>query len=328
MVRTRGMLAGAVARGGAQLAGRVFGTARQYLKRKAPGAPRKRGSKKFRSSKLRGIARRLVGGSGTMSKYRTRIGKDKYMAKLSAKLGRQMYMNNSTVSLTSGPGVQATSDLCELFKGSEINTGTGVTANGKVFLSRGRIEIRLTNWSSAPVNVELYNIAARRDQVTGSSYVPPGAAWNIGEHYVSGGGAGSGNIIGCLPFDSPQFIDYFVVKKITRFVMGPGDVHVHTSNFKLQKYCRQDVNANTEYQRGLYNTVMGVFSGFPQDDTMAANNTLGSIKLGCVVSTRVCFESVSNNVPTVNLTNNLPTSFTNAEEDMEVTGIKQAHTNI
>jgi hypothetical protein len=317
--------AGMVLRSGRRAVGRVFrAVKRRYSTSKGvAGLTPKRRLRRPRG--IRGVVKRVIGGS--ISKYRSRIGKDKYMAKLSSKLGRQMYVGNASGRFSVAPGIQGVSTLTELLKGAQINTGTAVTTNGRVFLSRGRMECRFTNNGSNTIQVELYNITARRDQVNGSSYAPPDAAWVAGETAVSGGSSSAYQQIGNLPFDSPQFTDYYVVRKITRFLMGPGDVHTHYANFKMAKYCRQDVNANTQYQKGVYQALMVVASGMPECDSMTVQVTSGEVTLDWVSCTRVCFESVTNNVPTVHLGNTLPGSFTNAEEDMEVTGIPEAFTN-
>ena len=149
----------------------------------------------------------------------------------------------------------------------------------------------MTNTSTAPVQVELYDIYVKRDlpasyvySIPGTSevfplYPDPARYWQVGAANSSGtpagnlGGPADPSLhYGASPFDSQLFKEYFGVSKRTIVMLPQGAVHRHVS---LQKpsYLVTDAMSvsNVAAVTGLAHFTMYVIKGFPSSGKDSAD---------------------------------------------------------
>lgn len=140
----------------------------------------------------------------------------------------------------------------------------------KFMIPKVKTVSRLRNMGTAPVNMTLYTIVARRDQSgdpTASIIVPksPIIAWGDGMVDAQSTTIGSNPMEptdpGVTPFKSGQFVNLFKVKKVHEFTLHAGATHKHYVTVYPNKLWTQDLTNTIDYYHGLTTFVIAVVKG-------------------------------------------------------------------
>lgn len=160
---------------------------------------------------------------------------------------------------------------------TQNSAGNLTAATRKIFIKSCTTAYTMKNVTNSPVRVVLYDCVLRRDQQV---LVRPSTVWNDGvlDEAVTVPGAGTitnartFRIPGATPFQSQKFCQYFKVRKVTKYELHPGSIHVHRVTTKPGGLLSNELTTNF-YMRGLATYVMAVVTGGIEDD---ATTTLGA----------------------------------------------------
>lgn len=162
--------------------------------------------------------------------------------------------------------------LVDEYQGTVSNTTSYKTM--KWFISKIRVVHRIRNMTSAPVNLTLYDIVARKDQTLA---ITPSQAWSDGldETRVTaafpntyGSGPVTTGRVGVTPFMSPEFCKLFKVKKVNEFTLHPGVTHKHYVTLYPNKLWNGDESALFSYHSGITTfTLVTIKGDVGQDST-------------------------------------------------------------
>lgn len=128
---------------------------------------------------------------------------------------------------------------------------TGATPNegGKVYIQDCKTKIQLVNQSNIPATVWFYDIMLRRD--SNDALVPT-------EDFKEGIDQAGGNATDYLlpyitPFKSHRFCVKWVIKKVTKKMLAPGEEHVHNVHINVYRPVAQErlIGAGLSYPTGL-----------------------------------------------------------------------------
>lgn len=195
--------------------------------------------------------------------------------------------------------------------------GTSIPAgykNLQIYLKEGHATYAIVNPGNAVQRVILYDIMPRRDtyQTIGGQALLPDIAWSEGMVQQQSNSTTSLHTdMGCRPWDSQLFNDYFKVKCTTYIDLAPGQCHWHRVNFKPHKFLDRDIiDANSSSStafKGLTLYCLAVTQGQPIHDS-ASSITTTPTKLEWVQSISYHFSYISNNMTTTYVQATLSTS--------------------
>lgn len=170
-------------------------------------------------------------------------------------------------------GIGTSFDVREMMKNLQYDEYNPVGINTKMwktrkfFISKIKVVSRIRNSTTAPVNVILYDIVARRDTNTINDLAAtPSAAWIEGmtqtTAIVSTGGLANGvTRPGATPFMSPTFTKFYKVRKVNEFTLHAGATHKHYITMypnKLWSYEELEVPSDPVAEYGIIGNVSGI----------------------------------------------------------------------
>lgn len=133
----------------------------------------------------------------------------------------------------------------------------------KFFIPKVKTVSRLRNMGTAPVNMTIYTLVARRDQSTLSKN--PLTAWGDGMVDAQSTTIGSNTMEptdpGVTPFKSGQFTNLFKVKKVNEFTLHPGSTHKHYVTVYPNKMWTQDLTNTLDYYHNISSFILVVVKG-------------------------------------------------------------------
>lgn len=165
-------------------------------------------------------------------------------------------------------GVQAVTTVHGVYTPYDIYFANAA-ASTKHYMKNCQVSVTMTNQCNAPVFVDLYDVVARQDLSTDTSYQSPSETW--------ASTAQNPTYYGADPFACQEFTEAFKVLRITRINLTAGETAEHRCNYKAEQiFSRADLGFLTQDQAslaGLTHFVMMVTRGAPAD---ADNTTVGS----------------------------------------------------
>lgn len=148
----------------------------------------------------------------------------------------------------------------------------------KFWIPKIKTVSRIRNMGTAPSNVTIYDIVARKDQTTAA--VEPITAWGTGLFNAQIGTLGTGvlNVAepGVTPFMSQTFTQLFKVKKVNEFTLHAGSTHKHYFTLYPNKMWTVENTNTTTYHAGETCFVLIVAKGDVGQDT-TIGPTFGSV---------------------------------------------------
>lgn len=216
--------------------------------------------------------------------------------------------------------------------------GANLTANTRKIMIKSMVtRYTMKNVTNIPIRIILYDCVSRRD---GTLFTGPTAAWNQGitnEFVAIPGGANQNTLTsrfpGSTPFQSQQFCQLYKVRRVTKFELHPGSVHVHIVSTKPGGLMSAEYINNETFYKGLSTSVMAVITGGVVDDFGAGGTSslvsTSAFALDVVAETRSSFTSMersrSNYVQYNFLSTVVPLAQQfNTLEDTDATGIPTA----
>lgn len=183
-------------------------------------------------------------------------------------------------------------------------------------------EVSLTNTSSQPAWVDLYDVEVHHDIPisTAVSVSTPGSAWKTGASLQStdafpppGAGAliSAYNLLGSRPTDSQLFKDYYRIKQKRTVLLQPNGLHVHHVTVSTgRQFDLHQIRTYNGIMAGLAGyTVytMAVLRGAPVKLAEEGSASTGNPIVRFVVSERYQFNYIFNNGSTMAYSDVLPT---------------------
>ena len=128
------------------------------------------------------------------------------------------------------------------------------------------------------MKIQLYDIITQRD--TNST---PDTLFQSGETDEGGNGT-TFDVIGCLPFSSDAFCQFYNVKKVTHITLDQGKNHVHRVRYTPNRVMSQEVQMRCEYSMAKFTCYTLIIAhGLPSNDiTSKAVVSTGAVKLDIV----------------------------------------------
>lgn len=160
----------------------------------------------------------------------------------------------------------------------------------KIMIKSVTTAYQLKNMTNSPVRVILYNCVLRRDQQT---VTRPSTVWAQGVINEAIPLAGNANLLGpgvpgATPFQSEQFCQFFKVRKVTKFELHPGSVHVHRVTTRPAGLLSAEYFNNFKGYRGLTSYVMAVVTGGITEDIAALTSVSTSqYAIDMIAETRI-----------------------------------------
>lgn len=267
------------------------------------------------------------GTSGSMSKFfygKRRIPKAFSLTKKG--LSRNYYVNNGSVRLTGGVGVQSMYSPLIMFNYTDINAiNTRIAGSipnvNRYMLYSCSAELLLTNQDLGNVRLTLYDIIARRDMDSSHSgqLTAPDYAW--GNSYSDEGASNSDNlVIGSTPFSSDLFTQYFKVLKITHLDMSQGQTHTHRVHFAPNRIVDQEyIRYSPMNYKGLTCFTMIVQHGMPSNDSATKTSvSTGQTAIDMVWRKQYKYSWIADSDTNFYKSNNLASSFAVAQDIINI----------
>ena len=234
-------------------------------------------------------------------------------------------VNQSSVIGTTAAGFQATLSY-EFFGTAQLRQLLGsVSSNSpKRVVAKGlNNELTFTNFTNAPVEIDIYDLVLKRDMYNDYNFttpidtyiVPPypESYWGEGLNAQAGVPTASQQqkTVGVSPTDSQLFKDWFVVKKRTTVLLPLGGAHRHFVTIKTNRIIDTMLAGNATNVRGLagYTTyTMWNYKGLPVFNTTggSGNVTTSAAQVGVVSVQRLKYTFISDYSYSATLTQGLP----------------------
>lgn len=299
----------------ASYAGRqLAGAAKRWWKN---AAKRKREEKKATYPTELPILNEGVGGQYTECVYRgpTSYGVDRTSVSLYAP---QVEVANIAGQLLVTPGVQNAAAPMQMCSSADFNLIAGTSKIQRYVLERAIGEIFMANNYKANVRITIYDVVARRD-IPSATLTSAFTTWSQGLTDI--GLTNTYQNVGATPYGSDAFNFYWKVLNRTEVVLAGGSVHRHRVVWKGGKLV---AGPEAAYLSGwkdcTYNTLV-VISGQPaHDSTTKTSVTLGSGGIDYTIQTEHRWKLLSSNLPVINRSNALATSFAAGEAEAFVGG--------
>lgn len=116
-------------------------------------------------------------------------------------------------------------------------TSTGTTPNegGRVYIEYIVCRMQIVNQTNVPVSIWLYELVTRRD-ISGPAELND--LWNDGI-VAQGGTTGDYLLPFSTPFKSNRFCAQWLIRRVTKVLLAPGETHVHTVRVNVYSYVGQ-----------------------------------------------------------------------------------------
>lgn len=206
----------------------------------------------------------------------------------------------------------------QLFTPSQATTATGNKISRIVFV-KGTADTTINNIYLSNVYVKIYDIMARKD-VSSSLLLNPSTAWYQGDLDTSSSGAYLR--LGATPFQTELFNQFYEVKQVTDVVLAAGGTHVHHALLHPNKIisAAHAQYAPYAFQRLSYFTMVELH-GSPANDTGTQSQvSIGVGGLNVISDSEVHIKQLLNATPSITVLNALPSSFTTAEQVVNMGG--------
>lgn len=233
-------------------------------------------------------------------------------------------VNQSSIILTSASGLQNqysyamfdTTQLRQLLSNLTTLVPTRLCVNALTN------EYSITNFTNSPIEVDIYDIAVKRDVYVGydfitstDTYIPatnPGSYWNQGLNAQRGVAttSTSSQVIGSNPTDSQLFRDWFKITKRTTVLLPISGAHRHIVNVKTNRIIDTmlaGVQENVFALREFTKYVMFNVRGMPVYDSVGPNTTTSAAQLGVVAVQRLKYTFIQDFSFTSQVNQGLPT---------------------
>lgn len=290
-----------------------------------PGTAKKLSKRYLRSkkggSKSSGIRNGVVLNEGTGGQYSmfNMKGHKSYLPKhVEDALAPQVIQTNGASQLKSVIGKQNFVVVMELNSPGVATTFTGDKISN-VLYQKAVGDLTMNNIYLSNVYISIYDIVARKD-VGASAISFPDGAWQQGATDES---ATAGvDYVGSSPWQSEVFNQFYEVKQVTNVVLGAGGTHVHKVRLRPNRLVNASYAQYTPYgMRGLTYYTMVLIHGQADNDTVnQAQVTIGVGGLNMVQATEHTLKLIQKQTPTISVTNNLLTSYTTAEQVINIGG--------
>lgn len=258
-----------------------------------------------------------VGGQYTEGKYQAPVsyGCDKESL---SKWAPQVEIVNAAGQLLVTPGVQAAAMPLQMGSSADFNLIAGNSKIQKYVLERAIGEVFMANNFKANIRITIYDCIARRD-LPASGLTSALTTWNQGLTDI--GLTNTYQNVGATPFGLEAFNLFWKVLNRTEIVLGGGAVHRHRFVWTGP---RMFAGPETAYLNGFHDTTYNcliVISGQPaHDSTTKTSVTLGSGGIDYTVQSEHRWKLLSSNLPVINRSNALATSFAVGEAEAFVRG--------
>lgn len=236
-------------------------------------------------------------------------------------IAQDIWTLNSSGRCDVTPGVQNLFSASAMFSHYDLSTLITVASANKTqkFLWEqcfGRMV--MTNQGISSVFCDIYFIINRRDTAT-ATVQGPYEAWTNGIQ-DEGGSSTDWSIMGNIPSNSLLFQRMFKIKKITRVLLSPGEVHEQSIMYKPNKFMPYEDIDNASYGvRNLTAYVMTIVRPAPYNDsTTKTQVTTGNGHVDWVFEKSYKYRYVSDNITTFNKTNNLVSAYTVQQDTMNL----------
>jgi len=264
------------------------------------------------------------GQGGTVSKSHMGSSPDYYGGKIDKSIGKLSWIEASAAHMDSAVGLQnafafanacTDADVIQMY--NQLNASSDTS---RLVVNQVHSELLLTNNRLGNCHVTLYDIIARKDGLDPTSGSPYDC-WNTGD-INSGSGATPILQPGTMPTESDLFNQFWKVVHKTEVIMSGGGTHRHIRTHTPNKFIHQEyAERATSSLRDLTTCTLIVMHGQPaQDSTTHTQVSLGAASLALVATRNIKFSSLYNQFAVVSYDNNLPSSFTVAEEIVNIGG--------
>lgn len=187
----------------------------------------------------------------------------------------------------------------------------------RLLLHNCKIQYRMKNNTTVPIMVTLYDIISRRDVPINSpdAEANPITAWleGMNDQNVPTSGTSNASIDfpGATPFQSEQFVNYFVVKRSRKFMLHAGSEHIHHVALTYNKIFSRSLTRFQENMRGLtYYLMIVVQGGVVQDTSTPFGTAYSTAALDIVTEARWKFQAVEKSFTNYQQYTTLPTAVT------------------
>lgn len=211
-------------------------------------------------------------------------------------------------------------NVLHTIKGQSATAGGTASIASRVLHNSVKGELVMSNASVFTTSCTIYDIMARRDLHlgvgAGTAESFPTTAWLTGLNY-EGGLVSDFKVVGCTPFQSEQFNQFFKVVKVTHLELNPGGVNRHIVSFTPNRIIHNEVvEANSYGLKDLTCWTMVVFHGQPAHDStnLATEVTVSSASIDFIQSAAYRYRYVQNTSTTFLKTVGLAQSFTNGPQ--------------
>lgn len=252
-------------------------------------------------------------------------------------LGKNLVNRSLGFSSAATQGVQQCRMIGQMFDAADIlnvytlmGQSTAAYADSKVLLLNCNQRFMITNAESTNCKCTIYDVLAKKDGTTVN--LEPQTVFLAGNVDNSGGAAANATIPGTFPSTNPRFRNAYKILKSTPLILTPGQIHVHTTNYDINKIIsRERIDAlaiiGPTPVSGITIYTMIIFHGTPVHDTTDETLvTIGAAKLDIVMLETLSFNSVTYGHPSVSISTTLATNLTaaqmtdNRDEDLDDTG--------
>lgn len=168
----------------------------------------------------------------------------------------RMVHANTSGRLTASLGLQTVAVFNHMVKSdltameTASNGGVATAVPCRFVLRTGKHRLTLRNQTNTNIRMTLYDIVCVRDPPDATLDTPI-EAW--GKGLTDYGVTNTYNVVGQTPMRSPEFRQYYRIKKVTQLSMEPGQQHEHTV---IDRWNR--VINSTRFQNSVSNAIAGL----------------------------------------------------------------------
>jgi len=202
--------------------------------------------------------------------------------------------NSTSFSLCAANGLVGTDDdLRVIVDALEGGTGDNITAKYQLKTAVMDLTVTASSDNDATAFCDFYYIFARKDIPLGEG-TSPQLTWSVAAAQVSGGGASDIQGYGMTPFQTPGFCQYWLIGKVQRVSLAPGQtcsLMFRRNGIKL--FNSSDVDPTLLARRGLTRAILMVLSGGP-----ATNGVPSAVDVSFNWSRTYCLNVLEDNLAT------------------------------
>lgn len=240
----------------------------------------------------------------------------------SAYSGTQLVFEDQLGSNTMG-GPGGTGDINVIFNKFVQPTNPTGALTRRLLMESSSMLYRFTNVNNVDIYVTCYDIRPRYNvgEDDGSTWAlthcdTPMVAWDKGMLDTSIGSTGSkrSTIVGCTPFQSTYFTQFYKVTKVSKHTMQPGATHEHKVSVANNYLMHEEKQQAFTQDRRLSFWTMFVISSQPVNSTANKQNvSTVACSVDVVTSRTYNCKYVPDITPSNTTIDNLQTTITDAE---------------